>query len=69
MKIEIIRGTVNHGNKEFKVGEIADLPDIDAKRLIALGVAKEPGKKAAAFSGSEGAGPEQTKSGEESVKK
>jgi hypothetical protein len=43
MKIEIIRGTVNHDNKEYKTGQIADIPDENAERLIKLGVAKKSG--------------------------
>ena len=48
MKIEIIKGTVSHSNKEYKTGQIADIPDENAERLIKLGVAKKVGGAPAA---------------------
>jgi 4-hydroxyphenylpyruvate dioxygenase-like putative hemolysin len=49
VKIEVVRGQVYYGNKRAaSPGDVIDLPDAEAKRLITLGVAKAPGSSKAA---------------------
>jgi hypothetical protein len=43
MKIEVTKGTVYNGNKQYGVGTVFDLDDKEAKRLIAAGYAKAAG--------------------------
>jgi hypothetical protein len=44
MKIEVVSGQIYSGNKPAaNPGDILDLPDAEAQRLIELGVAKKPG--------------------------
>jgi hypothetical protein len=44
MKIEIVTGQVYSGNNPAAgPGDVIDLPDAEAQRLITLGVAKKPG--------------------------
>jgi hypothetical protein len=49
VKLEVVRGQVYYGNRPAaNPGDVIDLPDASAERLIALGVAKKPGVPAPA---------------------